>query len=91
MIQKKEFLCNTLRSRLIFNPDKRIARPGGPQRRQIPGRDIGRGPPKAALQDGQNGHRSGVEPGRMEPEGPRIENTPIERREADADGELQTT
>jgi hypothetical protein len=79
-----------MRSRLIFNPDNRSARPGGPQRRRITGRDSGRGPPKAALQDGRNGNRSGVEPGRMEPDGPRIENTPIEWLEAAADGELQT-
>lgn len=57
---------------------------GGPQGRQIYGSDIERGPPKAARQDGRNGHRRGVEPGRMEPEGPRLENMPMNRREADA-------
>ena len=88
---KKEFVCNTLRSRLIFKPDNRNARPGGPQRRRIPGRDSGRGPPKAARQDRRNVNRRGVEPGRMEPEGPRLENTPIEWREADAAGKLRTT
>lgn len=74
---KKEFVCNTLRSRLIFKPNNRNARPGGPQRRRTLGRDSGRGPPKAARQDGRNGHRRGVEPGRMEPEGPRLENMPM--------------
>jgi hypothetical protein len=80
----KEFVCNTLRSRPIFKPDNRNARPGGPQRRRTPGRDSGRGPPKAARQDGRNVNRRGVERGRMEPECPRLENMPMNRREADA-------
>ena len=79
---KKKLVCNTLRSRLIFKPENRNARPGGPQRRRTPRRDVERGPPKAARQDGRNGNRRGVEPGRMERECPRLENMPMNRREA---------
>jgi hypothetical protein len=39
---------------------------------------------RARLEDWQNGGRCGHEPGSMEPEGPRLENMPIEWREADA-------
>lgn len=39
---------------------------------------------RARLEERTNGGRCGHEPGRMEPEGPRLENTPIEWREAAA-------
>ncbi len=39
---------------------------------------------RARLEERANGGRCGHEPGRMEPEGTRLENTPNECREADA-------
>ena len=39
---------------------------------------------RARLEERANGGRCGHEPGRMEPEGPRLENMPMNRREADA-------
>ena len=81
---EKNNLCVTRAKPAYFQARQQDARPGGPQRRRTPGRDSGRGPPKAARQDGRNVNRRGVEPGRMEPEGPRLENMPMNRREADA-------
>lgn len=39
---------------------------------------------RARLEERTNGGRCGHEPGRMEPEGPRLENMPMNRREAAA-------
>lgn len=39
---------------------------------------------RARLEERTNGARCGHEPGRMEPEGPRLENMPMNRREAAA-------
>ena len=57
---------------------------GGPQGRQIYGRDIERGPPKAARQDGRNADGRGLEPGAWNPNGTRPNFRPERCKEAAA-------
>lgn len=83
MIQKKEFVCNTCEAGLFSSPttgtrDQASHMAANIRARQWTGRA------RARLEERENGGRCGHEPGRMEPEGPRLENMPMNRREAAA-------